>query len=239
MPPAPGYSGSMARLARAVVPGYPHHVTQRGVRSLDVFRDDDDRRAYLELLGEQSARFGLKFLAWCLMSNHLHLVAVPEVERALALAVGEAHRRYTRLVNFRAGVRGHLFQERFHSCVLDERHLLAAARYAELNPVRAGLVRRAEDWPWSSAAFNAGRRPEDPLLEASVVAGMFGSWRRVLRDGEEEAERRRTELHISKGWPLGEERWVRRLELESGQRLRAGQPGWPKGKPREPRKQGR
>jgi putative transposase len=230
----------MPRIARVVIPGYPHHVTQRGVRGMDIFRSDSDRRAYLEILAEAGGKHGLGFWAWCLMSNHVHLLAVPERPGSLAGAIREAHWRYTRLVNFREGVRGHLFQERFHSCpVQKDRQLVAAARYVELNPVRAGLVRRAEDWPWSSAAFNAGRRPEDPLLEASVVAGMFGSWRRVLRDGEEEAERRRTELHISKGWPLGEERWVRRLELESGQRLRAGQPGWPKGKPREPRKQGR
>jgi putative transposase len=227
----------MPRIARVVLPGYPHHVTQRGVRGMDIFRSDSDRRAYLEILAEAGSKHGLGFWAWCLMSNHVHLLAVPERPGSLAGAIREAHWRYTRLVNFREGVRGHLFQERFHSCpVQKDRRLVAAARYVELNPVRAGLVRRAEDWLWSSAAFNAGRRREDPLLAVSVVAGAFGSWRRVLRDGEEEAERRRTELHISKGWPLGEERWVRRLEQESGQRLRAGQPGWPKGKPREPRK---
>src|SRR5512135_1340564 len=114
----------MTRLARAVVPGYPHHVTQRGVRSTVVFRDDFERGAYLDLLREQSARFGLKFLAWCQMSNHVHLVVVPREERSLALAVGEAHRRYTRMRNFAEGVRGYLFQGRFGSCVLDERHLL-------------------------------------------------------------------------------------------------------------------
>ena len=226
MPPAPGYSGSMARLARAVVPGYPHHVTQRGVRSLDVFRDDDDRRAYLELLGEQSARFGLKFLAWCLMSNHLHLVAVPEVERALALAVGEAHRRYTRLVNFRAGVRGHLFQERFHSCVLDERHLLAAARYVELNPVRAGLVRRGEEWPWSSARFHLGRAAADPLVIDRTLLGLVRDargWRELL--GEEDAEAEgHLRLATRTGRPAGDGRFLARMERLTGRELRPGRP---------------
>jgi putative transposase len=107
-------------------------------------------------------------------------------------------------------------------------------RYVELNPVKAGLVRRAEAWPWSSAGFNAGDRREDVLVQAPELREMTGSWRRVLRDGEEEAERKRIEAHMATGFPLGADAWVRRLEREQERRLSPGQPGWPKGKPRKP-----
>jgi len=122
----------MARLARVVVPGYPHHVTQGGNRRLPTFLSEDDYAAYLGLMGKQCAAFGLEVLAWCLLPNHVHLVAVPRTQDALAGAIGEADRRYTRRINFREGWRGHLWQERFYSCVLDGPHALAAARYVEL-----------------------------------------------------------------------------------------------------------
>ncbi len=98
-------------------------------------------------MAEESERFGLSFLAWCLMDNHVHLIVVPEKETSLARAVGEAHRRYTRMKNFAEGVRGYLFQGRFGSCVLDESHLLSAARYIELDPLKAGLIKQAWDYP--------------------------------------------------------------------------------------------
>ena len=127
----------MPRIARVVAPGLPHHVTQRGVRSTDVFDDAADRELYLRLMREQAERAGLAFLAWCLMSNHVHFIVVPKRTDSLARGIGEAHRLYTRAKNFRAGVRGYLFQGRFGSCVLDEPHLMAAARYVDLNPVAA------------------------------------------------------------------------------------------------------
>src|SRR3990172_7401077 len=130
----------MARLARVVVPGYPHHVTQRGNRRQATFFDDDDYQAYRDLMAEWCRRCGVRVWAYCLMPNHVHLIAVPGSPEALRQAVGEAHRRYTRLVNFREGWRGHLWQGRFASFVMDEGHLLAAARYVERSPVRAGLV---------------------------------------------------------------------------------------------------
>ncbi|NTV42523.1 MAG: transposase, partial [Syntrophobacteraceae bacterium] len=133
----------MARISRIVVPYYPHHVTQRGVRSITVFHTDNDRHRYLEFLSSEIDRFGVNILAWCLMTNHVHFIAVPHSETALARAFGEAHRRYTRMKNFEEGVRGYLFQGRFNSVVLDERHLMAAARYVEMNPVRAGMVSHA------------------------------------------------------------------------------------------------
>jgi len=142
----------MARIARVAVPDWPHHVTQRGNRRMQTFFGEADYRAYLSLVSEWCSRHGVAIWAYCLMPNHVHLIAVPAAAEGLARALGEAHRRYTRQVNFREKWRGYLWQGRFGSVAMDEPHLLAAARYVETNPVRARLVASAEDWPWSSAA---------------------------------------------------------------------------------------
>src|SRR5208337_2974495 len=141
----------MAQLARVVIPGVPHHLTQRGNRRQKVFFGQDDYEAYLELLREWCAERGVEVWAYCLMPNHVHLIVVPQSEEGLRRAIGEAHRRYTRRVNFREDWRGHLWQGRFASFPVDEEHLIAAARYVERNPVRARLARRAWDYRWSSA----------------------------------------------------------------------------------------
>ena len=132
----------MSRLARVVVPGYPHHVTQRGNRRLRTFFCDEGDHAYIDLMGEWCSTCGVEVWAYCLMANHVHLVAVPGTETGLRSAIGEAHRRYTRRVNFRERWRGHLWQGRFALFVLDDYYLLAATRYVEMNPVKAGLVER-------------------------------------------------------------------------------------------------
>jgi putative transposase len=215
-------------MARVVVPGLPHHVVQRGVRSLDVFFSDADRAEYLGLLADCGSRRGLVYWAWCLMSNHVHLLVVPAAADSLARTLGEAHRRYTRMVNFRQKVRGHLFQERFHSYPIQrDGHLLAAARYVERNPVRAGLVVQAEEWRWSSAAYNAGAAESDALLDARRLPGMFGSWRRLLAAEQEGIAAERLERHLRTGRPLGGERWVRRLEAELGRPLAPRKGGRP------------
>src|SRR5437879_358139 len=141
----------MARLARVVAVNMPHHVTQRGNRRQQVFFCDEDYAAYRVLLAEGCRNAGVKVWAYCLMPNHVHLVLVPQAEDGLRAAIAEAHRRYSRHVNFREGWRGYLWQGRFASFPMDEAYLLACARYVELNPVRAQLARRARDWRWSSA----------------------------------------------------------------------------------------
>ena len=133
----------MARLARLVIPGLPHHVTQRGNRRQQTFFNDGDYAAYMELMADWRREEGLEIWGYCLMPNHVHLIAVPATEQGLRRAVGEAHRRYTRRVNFREKWRGYLWQGRVASFIMDEPYLLAAAQYVELNPVRAGLVANA------------------------------------------------------------------------------------------------
>jgi putative transposase len=160
----------VARIARFAVPGLPHHVTQRGNRREPVFFGDDDYELYRDLLASQCRRQGVACWAYCLMHNHVHLILVPDTEQALGRALGETHRRYTSVINARLRVTGHLFQSRFGSVVMDEDHFLTAARYVALNPVRAGVVERAEDWRWSSArahfdGHDDGLVSVGPLLE--------------------------------------------------------------------------
>jgi putative transposase len=216
----------MARLPRIVAPGYPHHVTQRGVRSMKVFQDDDDRRRYLLFLKEETERFGVEIYAWCLMTNHVHFIAIPNSETALARAFGEAHRLYTRMKNFREGVRGYLFQGRFYSVVLDERHLLAAARYIELNPVRAGMARTAGDYPWSSAAFHMGLRPDDPLVRDRSLQELAGDWQEFLGGGDDhEIESLRAATKT--GRPSGNKDFLSKIAAITGRNIEPGKSGRP------------
>jgi len=215
----------MARLARTIVPGYPHHVTQRGNRRLPTFFGDEDYQAYLALMAEHCAACGVAIWAWCLMPNHVHLVAVPKTAEALARALGEAHRRYTRRINFREGWRGHLWQERFFSCVLDARHALAAARYVERNPVRARLVRRAWRWPWSSAAAHIGGGGDALIAPGGPLVAEISDWRGFLQQAEDDETVARLRRHSRTGRPLGDPALLDRLEALLGRTLRPQKPG--------------
>lgn len=208
----------MSRIARVVIPGHPHHVTQRGVRRMDVFFSDDDRRAYLDLLSKHAASCGITFLAWCLMPNHIHLVAVPEEATSLARGIGEAHRRYTRRVNFRNGWRGYLFQGRFYSCPLEGRHTMAAVRYVLRNPVRAGLTPHPWEYRWSSARWMVGESPEDRLAKPSPMLEDVSDWRAFLSvPGQDLGDFRR---HTRTGRPLGSSAFVDHVEATLGRRVR-------------------
>src|SRR5262245_7552312 len=174
----------MARLARVVVEGHPHHVIQRGNRRQRVFFSNADKDAYLSILKEQSERFGVKFWGYCLMDNHVHLIAVPEKREGLARAIGETHRRYTRMINFRKGWRGYLWQGRFSSFVMDHFYLYHAVRYVERNPVRAGMVHRAEEYAYSSAkAHISGKK--DIILSDFYLAREIGDWSKDFREADD------------------------------------------------------
>ncbi len=214
----------MARLSRVVVPKVPHHVTQTGVRSMAIFRHDGDYRAYLGFMAEETERFGVEVLAWALLRDHVHLIVVPDDEQSLARAIGNAHRRYTRMRNFDEGVRGYLFQGRFSSCALDERHLVAAARYAELDPVVSRSAKRAWEYEWSSAAFHVGERKKDPLVSDRTLRGLAKDWRKTLSEKDDEAEKRLM-LCIRTGRPAGSDKFVVRMERLTGRTLRKGKPG--------------
>ncbi len=216
----------MARMARVVLPGFPHHITQRGVRSLPVFHSDDDRQAYLQLQKEQGERFGVAFISYCLMDNHVHLVAIPSDETGLARAIGEAHRLYTRRVNYREKVRGYLFQGRFFSCPLDNSHLYAAVRYVERNPVRAKIVRDAWNYKWSSAAYHTGMIANDILVADTDLLGEIDNWKNYLSEDDKELENIR--LTTRTGRPLGTHSFVERAEKTTQRELQPGKAGRPK-----------
>lgn len=216
----------MARISRIVAPGYPHHVTQRGVRSMDVFHSDDDRLAYLSFLSEEAARFGLEILSWCLMTNHVHFIAVPQNEASLARGFGEAHRRYTRMKNFSQGVRGYLFQGRFSSCVLDQQHLLAAARYVAMNPVVAGLAKTPWEYPWSSTRFHCGLIDHDALVKDRTLLGLITDWQEFLSTGER-VESDLIQKATRTGRPAGDELFVEKIESLTGRELKIKPAGRP------------
>jgi putative transposase len=189
------------------------------------FFRDEDYREYLSLLGEWCGQHGNRIWAYCLMPNHVHVIVVPASEDGLARGIGEAHRRYSRRINFREGWRGHLWQGRFASFVMDEPHLPAAARYVERNPVKAGLVDAAEDWPWSSAAAHVGDGSEDPQAMAETawlserIAGWICTWREYLLEPEEAELAMAMRQRENTGRPLGDLDFIGRLGALLGRDL--------------------
>ncbi len=224
-------------LARIVLPGVPHHIMQRGNNRQDVFFVDDDRQVCLNLLAQHSERFGLKVLGYCLMTNHVHLIATPSAEESLAKAIGRTHFRYTQYVNRLHRRSGHLWQNRFYSCALDDIHLWCAMCYVERNAVRAKLARSAWEYAWSSAAAHTGGRDASALLDLDAWAGEWasGKWRAELKRPEDEASISRLRLSTHRGRPLGSDSFLSKLERRLGRRLRP----LPVGRPKRARKEKR
>jgi putative transposase len=162
-------------------------VTQRGNRRQPTFFSDADYGLYLGLLRHWCAKARTSVWAWCLMPNHVHLVLVPASEDGLRAALAPAHRLYTMEVNHRQGWRGHLWQSRFASFPMEEGHLHACLRYVELNPVRAGLAARPEEWRWSSARAHLGLAP-DRLTEVAPMRDRIDNWRAFLDAGLDDAD---------------------------------------------------
>ncbi len=219
----------MARMARVVVPGVPHHVTQRGNRRQTTFFEEGDYETYKSLMAEWCLSQGVAVWAYCLMPNHVHLIVVPSTEQALRAAVAEAHRRYTVRVNAREGWTGCLWQGRFVSCPMAPGHLFNGVRYIELNPVRAGLVETPEDWPHSSVRAHLSGR-HDGLVEPSALLERFGDWRKVLSVDASPETLDEIRLHERTGRPLGGAAFVDRLEAAVGRPLRPKKPGRPPGR---------
>jgi putative transposase len=220
----------MARFARIVVRDYPHHVTARGNRREPIFFENGDHEVYRDLLAEQAGKADVEIWAYCLIPNHVHLIAVPRTDDGLARAVGEAHRRYTNYINARARFRGHLFQNRFGSVVMDEAHLVTGARYVSLNPVRAKLVARAEDWPWSSVRAHLSGE-DDGLVVVKPVLDRVRDFRTLLQpDARDEARFAMLRRSETTGRPLAAEDFVRDLKRRLGRPVARRTPGR---KPRE------
>jgi putative transposase len=221
----------MARLARVVVPGVAHHVTQRGNRRQQVFFGDEDYASYRSLVAEHCLARGVEVRAWCLMPNHVHLMLVPPAEGALRAALGEAQRRYSRGVNFREGWRGFLWQGRFASCPMDDAHMMACARYIELNPVRAHLAPTPEAWKWSSARAHLGGEA-DGLTAVAALGDQVDDWRQFLDAGLDADTLAAIRAGERTGRPLGSAAFIGTLEARTGRRLARQKPG------RKPAKKG-
>ena len=214
----------MARLARIVVPDCPHHVTARGNRREPIFFQDGDQDLYCDLLAEQMRKAAVEVWAYCLMPNHVHLILCPATRDGLALALGAAHRRWANFVNARGRWRGHLFDGRFASVAMDEDHLISAVRYVAMNPVRAGLAARAQDWPWSSVrAHLAGE--DDGLVAVAPVLSRAPHFAELIEgDGESPAFAAiRAAEHT--GRPLGPADFVADLERRLGRPVARRAPG--------------
>jgi len=222
----------MPRHARAVFPGIPHHVTQRGNQRRDTFYESGDGLAYLSLLREHTHRHSIEVVAYCLMPNHVHLVLVPSTTEGLHRALKPIHGRYAQRVNRMRQQVGHLWQNRYFSSPLDSNHFANAVRYVELNPVRAGLSRRAEDYAWSSAAAHCGLM-HDPVVDERPRSSIFkgvDDWSGWLASGVPDECVKLIRQNERQNLPCGSMEFVARLERIAGRSLtfRA------QGKPAEP-----
>ncbi len=214
----------MARIARVVVPGVPHHVTQRGNRRQRTFFCDADYRAYMRFVSREKRRAGVKIWAYCLMPNHVHFVVVPEHAQSLAMLFKESHRKYTRRVNLQKGWCGHLWQGRYYSFPMDERHAIAAVRYIELNPVGAQLCETPSDWRWSSVHAHI-RGEDDLLVDVAPMRSRVENWREFLKQSSEGVALKNLEKHSKTGRPAGDEKFVQEVERITGRVLSKRKPG--------------
>jgi putative transposase len=221
----------MPRIARIIAPGYPHHITQRGNNRAMVFFDDEDRQTYLKLLAGYARKHALQILAYCLMDNHVHLLAVPETETALARGIGLTNQVYTQYLNRKLNQSGRVWQNRFFSCVVEnEQYLWAVARYIERNPLKVGLAKSAEGYRWSSAKSHLTGADDAVLSSTSWLdpseRAAYSEFVLDENDEVDEAIRKATRT----GRPFGSESFVDMLEIRLNQTFRPKRAGRPRKK---------
>jgi putative transposase len=227
---------SMARLARVVIPGIPHHVTQRGNGGARTFFGNDDYALYRDLLREHCSAADVEVWAWCLMPNHVHLILVPADSDGLRRALSAVHRRYAGVIHARRKRTGHFWQGRFGAVAMDEEHLAAALRYVSLNPVRARLAAGAQDWRWSSTRAHLTAK-DDGITKRAPIRERFPRFADLIAiegDAEDAETFARLRAAESIGRPLGDDRFLARIERVTKRMLRPGKRG-PRPKMREKR----
>jgi putative transposase len=214
----------MSRGPRIVLPGVPHHITQRGIRQSNIFLDDYDRLFYSDLLLEASKRHSMDIHTYTWMTNHVHIIAVPKDPETFEKVFRKAHSKYARQFNKKYGLRGYLWQDRFYSCPMDEAHYWAAMRYVERNPVRAGMVKRAENYKWSSARAHCGLVTNALLTELPMLPLGVTNWAEWLAEpNPKEIDKKIRECTFG-GWPCGDTEFVEKLEAAYGRVLRPQKP---------------
>ncbi len=214
----------MARLARVVIPGLPHHVTQRGNGRARTFFGDDDYALYRDMLAASCRAAEVEVWAWCLMPNHVHLILVPSDADGLRRALAPVHRRYAGIIHARRKRSGHFWQGRFGCVAMDEAHLVAALRYVSLNPVRARLVTRARDWRWSSVRAHSNGR-DDGLTAIAPVRERYPDFSQFLSEETDEDMLRRLRGAETIGRPLGNAKFLDALERKTRRVLKPGKRG--------------
>jgi len=221
----------MPRIPRVVAVGYPHHITQRGNYRQRIFSSDTDRKKYLSLLIEESKRYSLLILTYCLMPNHVHFIVIPEREDSMGKVFKYAHMKYSQYYNKKKHTQGHLFQGRFFSSVMNERHAIACARYIERNPVRAKMVNKPYLWKWSSAKVHSGVDKHDEL----GVQKLFNyiekdpkTWKEFIELSDDSNEIIQIREQTRKGRPLGSIDFVDEVERKTKRFLRLKPRGRPK-----------
>ena len=214
----------MVRLARVILPGYPHHITQRGNRRQKVFFEEGDYEYYLALLKEWCSQERIEIWAYCLMTNHVHLIVTPVKQSNLGKAIGEVHRRYTQKINRRKRWTGYLWQGRFASYPMDKRWLLRAAAYVELNPVKAGMVKKPWDYRWSSVHAHLAGNDERGIVQVEKLLSLTGDWKIYLKEAQGDAGEA-IEQHARTGRPLGDERFIEKAERLLQRDLKKKKPG--------------
>jgi putative transposase len=214
----------MARLARVVIPGHPHHVTQRGNGGARTFFGDDDYALYRDLLAAHCRAAAVEVWAWCLMPNHVHLILVPSDRDGLRRALARVHRAYAGIIQARRKRSGHFWQGRFGAVAMDEDYLAAALRYVALNPVRARLVGRAQDWRWSSTRAHLRGR-DDGLTALQPIKDRFPRFADLLAAELDSELFERLRAAESIGRPLGSDRFLARLERRTGRTLKPARRG--------------
>ena len=222
---------TMPRIARSVFAEIPHHIIQRGNRGEDVFFKNGDRYEYLKKLKEYAKKHNVKILAYCLMSNHIHLIAIPKNKEGLQRVLKPVHMRYAQFINRQHLWSGHLWQGRFFSSPLDEAYLWFCVRYIERNPVRAKIVEKAEDYPWSSASAHCGLKKDNLLSTNTHYWKIFNDiqdWSAWLKEEDEDENLIITRRNIQKNLPCGSDNFIEKLEKISGNLLKFRPVGRPK-----------
>lgn len=220
----------MPRLARVVVPNIPYHITQRGNRREDVFFDDEDREFYLKMLQEYAKKFSVEVWAYCLMTNHIHLILRPTTDKGLQQVLKPLHMRYAQYINKKMGWKGHLWQGRYFSSALDEAYTYSAIRYIEQNPVRAGMVKDASEYSWSSARAHLGLASSEMLnaIPSSHAPSSVEKWQAYLNEQSAKDSIDIITRNIEKGLPCGNTEFIESLEKLSKRDLTYKPIGRPK-----------
>ena len=229
----------MARLPRLTVPGYPHHVIQRGNNRQPIFVDGDDRERFLQLLRDYARQFQVAVHAYVLMDNHVHLLLTPQTAQGVPALMQALGRHYVRVFNQRHGRTGTLWEGRYRSFLIQaDRYLLACMVYMDLNPVRAGMVAQAVDFPWSSYTHYVGRRT-DPLITPHALFWQLGNtpfareaaYADLVQAGLSAAQYQRMGQAAHSGWALGEADFLARVGGQAARRVTPARPGRPRTKP--------